>query len=174
MLFLSSVCFTNINVIQHWLMAACSSSQVGLTAPLGTPGLCRDVCREVLPGTLFRHVLSQCISLAACTGRAIIVAKELFITVLPQQGSWGRMLVWALLFHVHTQLHTPQPCHYSTHAEHSSDISPGVYFPRRSLIQGEERMQLQPQSVHTSCKSLEASPQIATTSSCTLQDWQHG
>lgn len=37
--------------------------------------------------SLFRHVLSQCISLAACTGRTIIVAKELFITVLPQQDS---------------------------------------------------------------------------------------
>lgn len=74
----------------------------------------------------------------------------------------------------HTQLHTLQSCHYAMHAEHSSDISPGVYFPRRSLIQGEERMQLQPQSAHTSCESLEASPQIATTSSWAHQDWQHG
>lgn len=36
MLFLSSVCFTNINLIQPWLTAACSSSQMGLAAPPGT------------------------------------------------------------------------------------------------------------------------------------------
>lgn len=34
--FLSSVCLTSINLIQHWLMAACSSRQMGLAAPPGT------------------------------------------------------------------------------------------------------------------------------------------
>lgn len=33
---LSSVCFKNMNLTQHWLMAAYSSSQMGLTAPPGT------------------------------------------------------------------------------------------------------------------------------------------
>lgn len=96
---------------------------------------------------LFRHVLSQCISLAACTGRTIIVAKELFITVLPQQDSWGRMLVWTLLFHVHTHRHTRQLHLYLMNAEYCSDITPGFFFSKEVTCMGEKRMQLQPQPV---------------------------
>lgn len=122
-------------------MAACSSRQMGLAAPPGTSRtlqwrLCSGRC--CWERTLFSHVLSQCISLAACTGRTIIVTKELFITVLPQQDSWGRMLVWALLFPVHTQLHTPQWCLYPTHVERSSDITLGFIFPRGHLFRGKK------------------------------------
>lgn len=102
MLFLYSVYFAYINF--HSVLAYAGSLRH--QAPTW---LCRDVyvvggaARERI---LLGCVLSQCGSLAACTGRTIIVAKELFITVLPQQDSWGRMLVLRLLFHVHTSTYT--------------------------------------------------------------------
>lgn len=118
--------------------------------------------------------LSQCGSLAACTGGTIIVAKELFITVLPQQDSWGRMLVLRLLFHVHTSTHTAAASLFNerrTLFRHKLGV---FFFPKEVTCMAEKRKQLQPQSIHTSAESLEASPQIAITFSWTHHNWQHG
>lgn len=86
-------------------MAACSSSQMGLAAPTGT--------YRTLQGHLYggrcclgEDLAQACAESIYFPGRTIIVAKELFITVLPKRDSWGRMLVWALLFPVRTLLHT--------------------------------------------------------------------
>lgn len=71
-------------------------------------------------------------------GRTIIVAKELFITVLPKRDSWGRMLVWALLFPVHTLLHTPQWCRYSMHANTPLTEVLGFIFQGGHLHRGKK------------------------------------
>lgn len=163
-------------LIQPQLMPVYSSSQMGLAAPPGT----YTTLQERLYGG--RCCLGK--DLARACAESMYFSGSLYW----QNNYSGQRVIYNCppatgFLREDVGTNTAVPCtHTSTHtaaaslmnAEYSSDINSGFFFPRRSLVWGEKRTQLQPQSVHTSSKSLEASPQIAITSSWTHQNWQRG